>query len=60
MIPLKYLQAYPATLQDKVRELIAQERLGEHLTKRYPRHHEVQSDNALYAYVASQIGRAHV
>ena len=53
MIALKYLQAYPATLQDKVRELIAQERLGEHLTKRYPGRHEVQSDRALYAYVAS-------
>ena len=53
MIALKYLQAYPATLQDKVRELIAQERLGEHLAKRYPGRHEVQSDRALYAYVAS-------
>ncbi len=50
MTPLKYLQAYPATLQDKVRELIAQERLGEHLSTRYPRRHEVQSDKALYAY----------
>jgi UTP pyrophosphatase len=50
MIPLKYLQAYPATLQDKVRELIAQERLGEHLAARYPQRHAVQSDKALYAY----------
>lgn len=50
MIPLKYLQAYPGTLQDKVRELIAQERLGEHLAARYPLRHEVQSDKALYAY----------
>ncbi len=53
MMPLKYLQAYPATLQDKVRELIAQQRLGEHLTRRYPDRHEVQSDKALYAYVAA-------
>jgi predicted metal-dependent hydrolase len=53
MAPLKYLQAYPVTLQDKVRELIAQERLGEHLAKRYPDRHEVQSDKALYAYVAA-------
>ncbi len=50
MIPLKYLQAYPAALQDKVRELIAQERLGEHLSKRYPDRHPVQSDKALYGY----------
>ena len=50
MMPLKYLQAYPATLQDKVRQLIAQERLGEHLAGRYPDRHAVQSDKALYAY----------
>ncbi|MGS1121494.1 YgjP-like metallopeptidase domain-containing protein [Rhodanobacter sp. UC4436_H3] len=53
MVALKYLQAYPATLQDKVRALIAQERLGEHLAKRYPARHDVQSDKALYAYVAA-------
>ncbi|MEO9078900.1 MAG: M48 family metallopeptidase [Rhodanobacter sp.] len=53
MLPLKYLQAYPVTLQDKVRELIAQQRLGEHLAKRYPARHNVQSDKSLYAYVAS-------
>lgn len=53
MLPLKYLQAYPAKLQDKVRDLIAQQRLGEHLAKRYPDRHDVQSDKALYAYVAS-------
>jgi predicted metal-dependent hydrolase len=50
MLLLKYLQAYPATLQDKVRQLIAQQRLGEHLAKRYPDRHPVQSDKALYAY----------
>lgn len=50
MVPLKYLQAYPPTLQDKVRQLMAQGRLGEHLTRRYPQGHAVQSDKALYAY----------
>lgn len=53
MSVLKYLQAYPVTLQDKVRQLIAQERLGEHLAKRYPGRHEVQSDKALYAYATA-------
>ena len=52
MAALRYLQHYPATLQDKVRALIAQERLGEHLATRYPARHEVQSDKAPYAYVA--------
>ncbi|MDE1893311.1 MAG: M48 family metallopeptidase [Xanthomonadaceae bacterium] len=50
MTALKYLQAYPAALQDKVRQLIAQGRLGEHLDRHYPGRHEVQSDKALYAY----------
>jgi predicted metal-dependent hydrolase len=53
MLPLKYLQAYPAALQDKVRQLIAQQRLGEHLGRRYPDRHDVQSDKALYAYTAA-------
>jgi len=52
MTPLKYLQAYSPALQDKVRQLIAQGRLGEHLARRYPDRHGVQSDKALYAYVA--------
>jgi len=50
MTPLKYLQAYPANLQDKVRELIARDQLGDHLAARYPERHAVQSDKALYAY----------
>jgi UTP pyrophosphatase len=50
MTPLKYLQAYPANLQDKVRDLIARDKLGDHLAARYPQRHAVQSDKALYAY----------
>jgi predicted metal-dependent hydrolase len=50
MTPLKYLQAYPAHLQDKVRELIARDQLGDHLAAHYPQRHAVQSDKALYAY----------
>src|SRR5471032_1525698 len=47
---LKYLQAYPANLQDQVRQLIAQGKLGDYLQQRYPWRHAVQSDKALYAY----------
>ena len=50
MAPLKYLHGYPETLQQQVRQLIAQEHLGEHLRARYPARHAVQSDKALYAY----------
>jgi predicted metal-dependent hydrolase len=48
--PLKYLQAYSASLQDQVRQLIAQGKLGDYLEQRYPGRHDVQSDKALYAY----------
>lgn len=48
--PLKYLQAYPVSLQDQVQQLIAQGTLGAYLEQRYPGRHEVQSDKALYAY----------
>ena len=51
MTALRYLQAYPAHLQDQVRELIASNRLGDYLHQRYPKRHAVQSDKALYSYV---------
>ncbi|MFS2157712.1 YgjP-like metallopeptidase domain-containing protein [Pseudomonas sp. Pseusp122] len=47
---LKYLQAYPQGLQDQVRQLIAQGKLGDYLQQRYSERHDVQSDKALYAY----------
>uniref|UniRef100_UPI0013CE5366 M48 family metallopeptidase n=1 Tax=Pseudomonas viridiflava TaxID=33069 RepID=UPI0013CE5366 len=37
-------------LQDQVRDLIAQGRLGDYLHKRYPERHAIQSDKALYAF----------
>ncbi|WP_273825267.1 YgjP-like metallopeptidase domain-containing protein [Pseudomonas asplenii] len=51
MTVLKYLQAYPASLQEQVRQMIAQDRLGAYLSQRYPGRHAVQSDKALYGYV---------
>ncbi|MEE9101278.1 M48 family metallopeptidase [Pseudomonas nitroreducens] len=50
MQPLRYLQAYPQQLQDQVRQLIEQDRLGQYLERRYPGRHDVQSDKALYGY----------
>ncbi|WP_122151979.1 YgjP-like metallopeptidase domain-containing protein [Paraburkholderia sp.] len=49
---LKYLSAYPAALQEKVRRLIAEEKLAAYLADKYPRRHSVQTDRALYEYVA--------
>ncbi|KPA95631.1 M48 family metallopeptidase [Pseudomonas asplenii] len=51
MTVLKYLQAYPPSLQEQVRQMIAQDRLGAYLSQRYPGRHAVQSDKALYGYV---------
>lgn len=50
MAPLKYLSAYSPALQERVRQLIAEQRLGDYLAQRYPARHAVQSDKALYAY----------
>jgi predicted metal-dependent hydrolase len=53
MSALKYLQAYPTALQAQIRQLIAQQRLGDYLSQRYPGRHAVQSDKALYAYIVA-------
>ncbi|MCQ4279365.1 M48 family metallopeptidase [Pseudomonas stutzeri] len=51
MTPLKYLSGYPESLQQQIRQLIAEGRLGDYLERRYPQRHQVQSDKALYGYV---------
>jgi UTP pyrophosphatase len=50
---LKYLTHYPEPLQAQVRALIAENRLGEVLHKRYPEPNMVRTDRALQAYVLS-------
>ena len=50
MTSFKYLAGYPPALQDKIRQLIAEDQLGDYLQRRYPQRHEIQSDKALYAY----------
>ncbi len=47
---LKYLQHYPIDLQDKIRQLQAQNTLGDYITQRYPQSHRIQTDKALYDY----------
>lgn len=51
MLPLKYLSAYPASLQIQVRQLLDQGKLGTMLLKKYPSAHGVRTDKALYDYV---------
>ena len=49
--PPNYLAGYPAALVEQVRRLIAEDRLGEMLLRKYPRAHAVRTDKALYDYV---------
>ena len=51
MDSLKYLAGYPEQLQARVRELIAQGRLGAVLADRYGQAHGVRNDAQLYDYV---------
>lgn len=50
MHALKYLNAYPPELQQKVRRLIDEDKLGSYLAEKYPQRHTIQSDRALYLY----------
>lgn len=59
MTRLKYLNAYPAPLQEQVQALVAGNRLGDYLQRKYPDRHQVQSDKALYAY-ALELKQGHL
>lgn len=48
--PLKYLQHYSVTLQEKIRQLQAEDKLGDYIAQRYPLAHLIQTDKALYQY----------
>lgn len=50
MTKLTYLSGYSAELQQKVTQLIKDEKLGKVLLKRYPEPHDVKTDKALYQY----------
>jgi hypothetical protein len=51
MQPLKYLAGYPPHVQARVRELLAEDRLGTLLADRYDQPHAVRNDGQLYDYV---------
>ena len=50
MTTLTYLQGYPESLLEQVETLIAQHRLGDVISKRYPDIHGITTDKALYQY----------
>lgn len=51
MEKLKYLGGYSPKLQEQVRSLIKNEKLGKLILKKYPKAHEITSDKMLYDYV---------
>ncbi len=50
---MKYIAHYPASLQEQVRRMMVEQRLGDHLLSRYPVAHDVRTDRALYDYVTA-------
>lgn len=50
MQELKYLAGYSDQVTAQVRQLIAEQRLGQVLLKRYPVAHEIKTDRALYDF----------
>lgn len=48
---MKYLAGYPQAIQAQVQQLLAQNRLGELLLKKYKNTHSVRNDKALFDYV---------
>ncbi|MDG1074355.1 MAG: DUF45 domain-containing protein [Methylophilaceae bacterium] len=46
----QYIQHYPQYLQDSIKQLHAQGKLGDYISSRYPASHTVQTSSALYRY----------
>lgn len=50
MHELNYLAGYPTQVTEQVLQLIAEQRLGKLLLKRYPSPHQIKTDRALYDF----------
>ncbi len=48
---LRYINGYPPHLIEQVQRLVESEKLGAWLKQRYPSHHDIKSEKALYDYV---------
>jgi len=52
MSHLPYLTGYSTALLERVQALLEQDQLGRWLERKYPSRHDIQTDKALYQYVA--------
>lgn len=59
MDSLKYINHYAQTTKQQVLELIKEDRLTQHLKKKYPNPHTIKTDKALFSYV-SEIKNTHI
>ncbi len=50
MIKLKYLNHYPAKVQEQVSQLIKADKLSKYLLEKYPKSHNIKNDKALFIY----------
>jgi len=50
-VPLKYLSTYSLEIQNKVQEMITNNKLSTYLLSKYPKTHQVYNDKSLRAYV---------
>ncbi|HLO24590.1 MAG TPA: YgjP-like metallopeptidase domain-containing protein [Geobacteraceae bacterium] len=53
MRELKYLAGYPGNVTAQVERLIAENRLGSALLKKYPAPHDIRTDRALYDFAVA-------
>ncbi len=56
---MKYLLAYPTSLQQQVQALIAEDKLADVLRRKYPEPHGMRTDSALFQYI-TELKNAHL
>ncbi|PLQ01698.1 M48 family metallopeptidase [Cupriavidus pauculus] len=49
---MRFLGGYPPNVLDQVRAAMAAGTLGDHIARRYPERHTIQTDRALYDYTS--------
>lgn len=57
MSDLKYISAYSESLQQQVRQLLNEDKLGLYISNKYPEQHQISSDKALRSYVVGHKDR---
>lgn len=59
MDSLKYINHYPQATKNQVLELIKENKLAQHLKKKYPSSHGIKTDKALFTYI-NELKNAHM